>query len=180
MAKSGRKAEKKDSTITIRALKTRGAAAKHFGVHSRTVAEWLTDPTFPGKAGTRGKQDGHFPIDAIGEWLRLRERNEDEADAEESEGGQLNSEIKREKLRKLKLANDETEGRLIDADSVRRLFTRSHALANQMLYQLVAAVPACLPTGAGAAAKQEVRRAVQRALDEVSGQLAAAIKELGE
>ena len=149
-------------------------------MHTRTVNEWLTDPSFPGRAGTRGKQDGHFPIDAIAEWLRLRERNEDEADGEESEGGQLNAEIKREKLRKLKLANDETEGRLIDADSVRRLFARSHALANQMLYQLVAAVPACLPTGAGAAAKQEVRRAVQRALDEVSGQLAAALQELAE
>ena len=43
-------------------------AAQLLEVAPRTFAGWLTDPTFPGKAGTPGRRDGYFPIAAIRAW----------------------------------------------------------------------------------------------------------------
>lgn len=43
-------------------------AALLLEVAPRTLAGWLTDPTFPGKPGTPGRRDGHFPIASIRQW----------------------------------------------------------------------------------------------------------------
>jgi hypothetical protein len=43
-------------------------AAGHLKVAPRTLAGWLTDPSFPGKAGSPGKADGYFPIAEIQRW----------------------------------------------------------------------------------------------------------------
>ena len=38
-------------------LRTKGAVAVHFGVHKRTVGEWLDVPSFPGRSGDPGKSN---------------------------------------------------------------------------------------------------------------------------
>lgn len=53
--------------------RTRRECADHFGVHLRTVADWLEDSSFPGRSGTRGHRDGHFPLEEIDKWLRSRD-----------------------------------------------------------------------------------------------------------
>lgn len=52
--------------------KTRAEAARLLDVDVRTLSEWATDPSFPGKAGTAGQRNGHFPIEAIKQWRDLK------------------------------------------------------------------------------------------------------------
>ena len=53
-------------------LHTRQEVASYFGVNLRTVAQWLTEEGFPGRAGDPANhgQDGHFPVSTIAAWLR--------------------------------------------------------------------------------------------------------------
>lgn len=48
--------------------KTRLEAAQLLGVDERTISKWAGDPSFPGKSGDAGRQNGYFPIEAIKRW----------------------------------------------------------------------------------------------------------------
>jgi len=41
---------------------TRAELALLLNVNTRTVAEWLNDPDFPGHAGQPGRANGYFPV----------------------------------------------------------------------------------------------------------------------
>ncbi len=51
---------------------TRAECAQHFGVSQRAVGYWLNEPDFPGRSGSPGRRDGHFPLDEIATWLDRR------------------------------------------------------------------------------------------------------------
>ena len=54
--------------------KTRAEAAKILGVRVGAISDWMTDPTFPGKAGDRGRENGYFPIEEIQAWRSAHRR----------------------------------------------------------------------------------------------------------
>jgi len=118
---------------------TRAELANLLGVNTRTVAEWLNDPDFPGTAGQPGRANGYFPVGKIREWMSARPQYEDES-------SELNSALKRERLEKLRLENSETAGRLIDRAAVEGWVARKAALARQKLATLEPIVMQSLPT----------------------------------
>ena len=55
--------------------RNRHEVANHFGVSMRTVADWLTDPSFPGRSGKPGRRDGFFPLTDIAAWWNAKRGN---------------------------------------------------------------------------------------------------------
>ena len=66
--------EKQDDLVLL----TRDDVASYFGVHVRTVASWLCDPTFPGRPSDRGDRNGCFPVETIRLWLDGRKNQHGE------------------------------------------------------------------------------------------------------
>lgn len=160
----------KKSAGTI--LKTKAECARHFGVSTKTVGEWLTESSFPGRSGTRGKRCGHFPVDDIAKWRKGRAHRNSIGDPE------LNSQIQRQKLRKIRMENDAAAGLMIELDTVERIVSRSIAMTKQVLYQLVFELPAALPSATPAAIKEEVSAMVRQKLDTACGYLAAELRTI--
>lgn len=153
-----------------RILTTRDEVADHFQVSTRTVGTWLKQPGFPGKSGRAfDGAGGSFPVDEIQQWL-------DDRDQRTATGSKVNEQLTQERLRRLRIANDEAEGMLVDVEEARRLQVRTSALARNILYQLVPSIPLLLPSDVPQIVKNEVRIAVEKKLDQVCAVLAQAIE----
>ena len=133
-----------------RIARTRRECADHFGVHLRTVAEWLGDPTFPGKSGTRGLRDGCFPLEEIAEWIARRDAVRDggpQTDASELRDQLLAAKIRREGIRTQRdeLSLEEEQGRLATIESMAELVTRQINVAKVLLEALPDEAAKALP-----------------------------------
>lgn len=111
--------------------RTRKECAEHFGVHLRTVADWLEEESFPGRAGTRGRRDGYFPLDEIAEWIRQR-------DALRSGGPQidlpdLRNELLAIRIERERRRNQEEEGSLAPIADMVELVQRLTNAAKRIL-----------------------------------------------
>ena len=106
------------------------------------------------------------------EQLRKAGRLPSGKEGDDEDGGCAEA-ILKERLRKLKLENDEKENQLIDAEVVMRLMTRTETTAKQLLYQLVFEIPVLLPSTLPDVVKEEIRSSVKRKLDQVSSFVAA-------
>ncbi len=158
-----------DDTETI--LNTRAECGRHFGVADRTVSVWQDDQTFPGKPGTAGKRDGYYPVAQIQLWLDARGHDHAGMTDEVSQA------IKLERLRKLKLSNDEAEGLLVDLEQVRRIIVHTHGLAKRELYNLPAEILQVLPADVPEATVQEVRRKITARIDNATDILGQLIRD---
>lgn len=145
---------------------TRAEAANLLGVNLRTLATWLTDPTFPGKPGSPGRQDGHFPIAEINAWRALR-LGEDARPAGRA------SEEASAKLRKTLIQCDreqfefERELRtILDYEATARLIERVIATAQALREQLPDKIDSRLPAKLGPKTRKRIRRAVLEVLAE--------------
>lgn len=130
--------------------RTRRECADHFGVHLRTVADWLEDPTFPGRSGTRGMRDGFFPLEAIAEWMAKRDacRNGGpQVEGSELRDQLLAAKIKRETVRTARdeLSLEEEQGRLATIESMAELVTRQINTAKTLLEALPDEAAKALP-----------------------------------
>jgi phage terminase Nu1 subunit (DNA packaging protein) len=121
--------------------RTRRECADHFGVHLRTVADWLEDPTFPGKSGTRGLRDGYFPLEEIADWQAKRDALR--AGGPQTDGCELRDQllavrIRRENVRteRDELSLEEEQGRLTTIDAMMELVTRQINIAKTLLEAL--------------------------------------------
>ena len=144
---------------------TRAELALLLNVNTRTVAEWLNDPDFPGHAGQPGRANGYFPVDKIRAWMAARPQYEDES-------SELNSALKRERLEKLRLENAETAGRLIDRAAVEGWVARKAALARQKLATLEPIVMGSLPPEVDARVKAQLAADVRGIIDQMLTELA--------
>ena len=111
-------------------LRTRAECAQFFGVHVRTVASWLLEPDFPGRAGDKGEQNGYFPASRISQWMQARAR---------SSAAVPNP--TRQKLEEVKLAQAEHKllverGQLVPLEVVAAEVQRAHSIAINRLLAL--------------------------------------------
>lgn len=149
---------------------TRDDAARALEVSTRTLADWLTLPTFPGRAGSPGKRDGWFPIDAIRQW-RDRSANPN-GGAEKSPWRDVYWEAK---AKGEQLDLEERMQRLVDAEEVQRFLLRVVNSAKAILDPLPDKVLASLPADTKRKTKVSVRKKVERDLHQAYEALAELI-----
>ena len=150
-------------------LTTRNEVASYFQVSIRTVATWLSDPSFPGKSGDTTGVGGRFPVGAIDAWRQQK-----------TQGGvrsEFDDQIKAEQLRKLKLHNNASAGQLVDAEEVRRRNIRPHTLARRILDAIPDEIKSVMPADSPPVVISEVRRMAQLKVEEACATLAGLINE---
>ncbi len=137
--------------------KTRADAARLLGVDERTLSKWAADPTFPGKAGTAGQRNGHFPIGAIRAW-RQQVSGNGEGRATDADPTTLL------RLRKLAAETARREvdleirlGTLIDREQAETTIAAAIASARSLLEELPEQLAEAFP-----AARVKLRRIVRR------------------
>jgi hypothetical protein len=156
------------SPPTEQIVRTRHEVATHFGVSLRTVAEWLTDPSFPGRAGNRGRRDGEFPLLAIKAWWDAKRGTTVAPDASQSAKDRLNE----VRARRAEIELEQLLGTLIEVEEVERFISRTIATAKAVLDQLSDQVLACLPPAVDVEARRKVRERVVKVLDDTYATLA--------
>lgn len=147
-----------------RIARTRGEVARELGVSVRTVAEWLLDPSFPGKPGPPGRRDGHFPLEAIADWWAKKQGSA-------PLGGALAGESPRERLLRLRADQEEIElaklrGDVVQVIEVERLLRRTIATAKSILAPLSDELLQDLPAGIGDDVREQLRERSRRRLEE--------------
>lgn len=143
--------------------RTRRECADHFGVHIRTVAEWLLDPSFPGRSGTRGLRDGEFRLDEIADWLAKRDacRN----GGPQNDGSELRDQLLAVRIRRgsvqarrEELSLEKDEGRLTTIDAMLELVARQINTSKTQLESLPDAAAKVLPETIDPAVRSAVVR----------------------
>jgi hypothetical protein len=164
----------KPQTTAEQICTTRDEAARILGVSTRCFAEWLTDPSFPGKAGSPGRGDSYFPIASIRSWMLASGR-----------GGQravpTDQELAAARRLKVQIDNDrsqvalEKELRSIgDTQEWGRFIARQVATAKALIGEAADKVESRLPAKANA----ELRATIRKAINEVMAETQNAIAEL--
>lgn len=156
---------------------TRNEAARALGVSLRTLAEWLTDPTFPGKPGSPGRQDGYFPLAEIASWRQARFGGDGRGQAD---GGKL-AELRE---RRLQLEIDERQvtvekmlGSILDAQDMSSFLERHINVAKTALDQLADKIETRLPSSLDQKIRAKVRKTVEEVVTEACNAIAETLQE---
>ena len=155
-----------------RILLTRDEVAREFKVHLRTVASWLKEADFPGRAGDRGKPSGYFPVNAIRNWLADR--------GPEYEDSEINRKIKAERFRKIKLENDRQAGQLIERLAVEHWIAEAMAIQKQALVQLQNELIGALPSTLNKKQKSQLRKQIENGIHKALQAMADRYQEEAE
>ena len=147
-----------DTTSSTETATTRGRAASLLGVTSRTMWDWSREPGFPGRMGSPGRADGHFPIAEIEAWRK--QRFGDPADTAASRSTRERMIGARADI--LELERNKLLGDLIEVETVERLFLRVASGARSVLGQL----PDRLCSGAPDEDRPRLRRLAHSLVDE--------------
>lgn len=140
---------------------TRDECAQACQVSLRTVAEWLKDPTFPGRAGDPSKRNGFFPLAEIEAWRHAKDGTREAANLISPRERLLRIRGDRESLKYQK-----DLARLIDADEVERLLRRIIATVKSGLEPLADELTEALSAEMREALGEELQTRVNRRLDE--------------
>lgn len=124
---------------------TRAEVARFFDVDTRTVAEWLTDPEFPGQAGDPGKRNGVFPVKRIQEWKRRRDQTS-QPNQHTVAADDHRQELARIKLEQAKINFQKQQGLAVDLGLVIQTVQAAHNVARQELRNIPPAVKRALPS----------------------------------
>lgn len=156
---------------------TRSEASQALGVSLRTLAEWLTDPTFPGKPGSPGRQDGYFPLAEITAWRQAKLGGDGRSKSDAGELAEL-------RARKLKLEIDQLQveyeklcGTILDAEETAAFLERHIAVVKTVLEQLADKVETRLPASVPAKVRAKVRKAVDDTVTEACNAIAETQRE---
>lgn len=162
--------------VPSQVVTTRGEAALLLDVNLRTLATWLNDPSFPGKAGSPGRQDGYFPISEIRAWRSAMHGGDHRSDAAATE------QIAAARLRRLQLEAERDHfelerdiGSILDFEATARLQERAIAIAQTQLDQIVERAIARLPAKTPRRIRRIVRQAIQQGVTSACDALAEAI-----
>lgn len=155
-------------------LKTRAEVANYFGVSERTVTYWQSVAGFPGRSGSPSTgEPGHYPLQEIAEWRKNRISKQAQPDE-----GSVNAKIQAERLRKLRIENDEAEGRLIDCLVVARIISRMFATAKQYLLQVPHKVQALLPGDLPQHVRDEIQKESLATINRTFANIASEIRDM--
>lgn len=151
-------------------------AAGHLKVAPRTLAGWLTDSTFPGRAGSPGKGDGHFPIAEIQRWhlatFGVTARGGGEGDEAAAAAKRLKAQIDCDRAQ-IELERElKTIG---DVDAWEALARRIIAAARAQLEELPDRAAARLPAKLAADVRKTFRRVVEQSVADTLNTLAELI-----
>lgn len=152
-----------------RVATTVAEVARHFRVAVRTVHFWLKEDGFPGKAGSPGRQDGHFPLEEIQAWLGTR-------------GGEHNEEIAHLRLRRMTARTEREELKLAKTQAslaprdeilaaIRNMNNQTAPLLDRLVDSLMKDAPPKLP----AAARKKLRQLFASRISEAKQMLAETI-----
>lgn len=156
---------------------TREEAARALNVSVRTLADWLKDPTFPGRPGSPGRQDGFFPLAEIAAWKQSRFGGDGRSQADAGE-------LAAKRARKLDLQNDllqvEVEkslGSILDAEEMASFLERHIGVAKTILEQLADKVDTRLPAKLDAKTRAVIRAAVDETVTESFNAVSESMRE---
>lgn len=152
---------------TDRVFRTRDEVAKAFGVTVRKVSHWIADPTFPGKPGDALQKNGHFPENAIREWLSNQSQGQTPLQQE-----LLATKVE---LEKYKLA--EKQGKLIDVEVVELERVRTATIVKEKLKQLAFELVAILPPDTNESIRSQLKSKADYIIQTVCEQVARGIEE---
>lgn len=172
LQKSG-KLQSPAAAVPGQVVTTRAEAARVLGVSLRTLAEWMTSPTFPGTAGHSGRQDGYFPIDEIRAWrsATLGSSGGSPADAELLEARRLKLRIDNDRAQ---IALEKELKSLGDTEAMARFAQRQIATAKALLGEMADKVESRLP----AKVERPLRQVIRKAIEEVLAETLNAIAEM--
>jgi DNA-binding transcriptional MerR regulator len=157
-------------------VQTIAKASALLGVNPRTLYEWVEKPGFPGRVGSRGRADGHFPIAEIKAWragIEAESGRDGGTKAQTQKSQQIRGdllEIKR--IRELAELERETLGTLVDAAEVASFLQQTITTATAQLGELGDRIDAALPDRVGPKLRKVVRRVVRKVLRETLATIA--------
>lgn len=149
--------------------RTKAELANELNVNLRTVGNWLTDPTFPGKVGEPGKRNSYFPLLEIKQWLSRNGKGNDASLGEAAMSF-------REKLNQLDY--ERRLGSLVDRQEVVNLFVRTHAIARQRLQGFVPRLVQLLPADTPEPVLLDFRERLQAEVDRFCQELGSTLEQL--
>lgn len=176
LIQSGKASIQESGIAAARVARTRHEVAHHFGVSQRTVADWLTDPSFPGRAGSPGRQDGYFPLEEIAKWWATRSDKGLEKAGEGAPGANARerlNEIKAER-EAIKLAQDRQQ--VIDAEETERFLVRTIHAAKSVLEQLADRLDSRLPGEVSLELRAAIREVTQQTVEQACQQIAELVE----
>lgn len=150
---------------------TREEAARLLRVNLRTLAGWLTEPGFPGKAGAPGRRDGYFPIDQIEAWRAARFGHAEAAGSDQA--------LKALRQKSLgfdvdlkQLDVEERLGTVLDKEQHAQFLERVIATAKAVLEEFPDQLESLLPAKASPKLRRKLRLAADRQVRQVLRTLA--------
>lgn len=152
-------------------LATRVECASYFNVATRTVADWLNDPSFPGRSGKPGRKDGYFPVWQIQAWRATQTIDGgsvsgiDDELMLESRAARAKGAIVDFKMKEITLA--ERLKHVADVEAMRRLYVQTHSFAKTIFGQVWARIRLLLPS-LPAAKVDELQGAVERVCNDTA------------
>ena len=162
--------------------KTRSECAQFFDVDVSTVARWLVDPSFPGKAGDAGEQNGDFPFEKIAAWLDLKKKSRVNKNQHTGNDPTPSSreEYHRIQTERARFKFELERGQLLSAHEVKTEQLRINALAKQTLNPLPDMLVAILPADMPDEIKGEFRARAKQRLKTSFAILASLIRDDGQ
>lgn len=159
---------------------TRDEAAHALGVSVRTLADWLTDPTFPGKPGSPGRQDGYFPLDQIAAWRQAKLGGDGRSRSDAGEMNELRARKLKLEIDQLQVEYEKACGTILDAEEMAAFLERHVAVVKTVLEQLADKVETRLPASVPAAVRKKIRKAVEDTVTETCNAIAEAKHEAAD
>ena len=134
----------------------------------RAVAEWIADPTFPGRPATPGRRNGWFPFDRIDAWLERKGK----ATKAAGDGARELDPLTELRLKRDTLRYNREAGQVVDLASARQAIERQIAVAKSILDPLPDRFAALVPQKAGEAVRTKVATLARRTLSEAYAAIA--------
>jgi hypothetical protein len=135
-----------------------------------------TRPDFPGRPGSPGRRDGHFPVEEIRVWMAgIRSAVEDVDDAELAA---VNKRVRLLELEEKEAAASLRLQKLADVDEVGQFCEQKINNTKAVLEAMKDKVIAELPAGIGVKVRQSIYRTIQQMLDIAFDELAG--MEMGD
>lgn len=156
---------------------TKNEAAQALGVSLRTLGDWLNDASFPGKAGSPGRQDGYFPLAEISAWRVAKLGGDGRSRSDASELSELRARKLGLEIDQLQVEYEKACGSILDAEELAAFLERHIAVVKTVLEQLTDKVETRLPTSLHAKVRAKIRKAVDDTVTEACNTIAETMQD---
>lgn len=163
LQKTGRAVLEGPAPIASQVAATREEAARILQISPRQLSEWLTDPSFPGKAGSPGRRDGYFPIDQIEAWRASRFGGDGRA-AANGRTAELRARRLEQDIDEAQIEIEKLLGTILDAEETALLAERQIATTKAILEEMPDRIESSLGRGVAAKERRRIRKVVQQSV----------------